>query len=86
VKSKRTKKLHPFDDDRSLWGQPFRPEELRGLAEDVERQNAIARRLRLALPLEKRMNVLVLPWLGSRRRLRIQHSRLARLNRRSGSL
>jgi hypothetical protein len=28
--------------------------------EDVERQNTIARRLRLALPLEKRMNVLVL--------------------------
>jgi hypothetical protein len=49
-----------FDDDRSLWDEPFRPSELRGLAADVERQNAVARRLRLALPLEKRMNVLVL--------------------------
>jgi hypothetical protein len=60
MKSRRTKEIvHPFDDDRSLWDQPFRSSELRGLAEDVERQNTIVRRLRLALPLEKRMNVLV---------------------------
>jgi len=41
-----------------MWDEPFRqhPGEL---AEDAERQDAIARRLRLALPLEKRMNVLV---------------------------
>jgi hypothetical protein len=63
----------PFDDDRSLWNEPFRqrPGEL---AEDVERQDALARRVRLALPLEKRMNVLVRPWIGSRRRRRIQRA------------
>ena len=60
MKSRRTRKDVPsFDDDRSRWDEPFGP--VRGLSEDVERQDAIARRLRIALPLEKRMNVLVLP-------------------------
>ncbi len=58
MKSKRTS-VPSFDDDRSSWDEPFRPRDLRGLSKDMERQDTIARRLRLALPLEKRMNVLV---------------------------
>ena len=51
----------PFDDDQSVWDRPFRLQDMRGLSEDMERQDALVRRLRLALPLEQRMNVLVLP-------------------------
>jgi hypothetical protein len=47
-----------FDDDESLWDVPFRPSDTRGLAREIERLDAIARRARLALPLEKRMDVL----------------------------
>ena len=56
----KTEGVPRFVDDRSMWDEPFRPRDLRGLAKDMERQDAIARRLRLALPLEKRMNVLVI--------------------------
>ena len=47
-----------FDDDKSLWDVPFRPSDTRGLAQEIEHLDAIARRARLTLPLEKRMNVL----------------------------
>jgi hypothetical protein len=47
-----------FDDDRSLWDTPFRPEDTRDLTRDIEEQDAVARRVRLSLPLEQRMNVL----------------------------
>lgn len=58
---RRLSRLFPtFVDDRSMWDEPFCPRDLRGLAKDMERQDAIARRLRLALPLEKRINVLVI--------------------------
>jgi hypothetical protein len=56
---RKTESVPQFDDDRSMWDRPFLPEDLRGLAEDTARQDALVRRLRLALPLEKRMNVLV---------------------------
>ena len=49
----KTEGVPRFVDDRSMWDEPFRPKDLRGLAKDMERQDAIARRLRLALPLEK---------------------------------
>jgi len=60
MKSRRTRDPS-FDDDWSMWDEPFRPDDTRGLSEDMERQDALVRRLRMALPLEKRMNVLVLP-------------------------
>lgn len=47
-----------FDNDKSLWDVPFRPSDTHGLAQEIERLDAIARRVRLALPLEERMNVL----------------------------
>lgn len=68
MRSKKTESDPPFDDDRSLWDKPFR--NVRGLAEEMEQQDARVRQLRLELPLKARMNVLVLPWLGSRRRTR----------------
>ena len=56
-----------FDDDQSLWDVPFRPSDTRGLAREIERMDAIARRARLALPLEKRMRVLYRPSLRGTR-------------------
>lgn len=50
-----------FDDDRSLWGVSFRPEDTCSLAQEIERLDAIVRRERLKLPLNKRMNVLYRP-------------------------
>lgn len=44
-------------DDRSLWDLPFRPQDTLGLAQDIDEHDAIARRIRLSLPLEQRMNV-----------------------------
>jgi hypothetical protein len=44
-------------DDRSQWDLPFKPQDTLGLAQDIEEHDAIARRLRLSLPLEQRMNV-----------------------------
>ncbi len=44
-------------DDRSLWDTPFKPEDTFGLAQDIEEHDAIARRIRLSLPLQQRMNV-----------------------------
>ena len=51
--------VQSFDDDQSLWDKPFPRRGVHDLTKDMERQDAIVRRLRLALPLEKRMNVLV---------------------------
>ena len=42
-----------------MWDNPFPPRDVHDLSKDTERQDALVRRLRLALPLEKRMNVLV---------------------------
>jgi len=75
---RKTESVPQFDDDQSMWDRPFRPEDLSGLAKDTERQDALVRRLRLSLPLEKRMNVLVLPWVGSRRRRRLGLQRRVR--------
>ena len=47
-----------FDNDESLWDVPFKPSDTIGLAEEIERKDAMVRRIRLALPLEKRMCVL----------------------------
>ena len=55
-----------FDNDESLWDIPFRPSDTRGLAQEIERLDSIARRVRLALPLEQRMNVLYRPFSGRR--------------------
>ena len=44
-------------EDRSLWDLPFKPQDTLGLAQDIEEHDAIARRIRLSLPLEQRMNV-----------------------------
>ncbi len=49
-------------DDRSLWDLPFKPQDTLGLAQDIEEHDAIARQIRLSLPLEQRMNV----WLRRR--------------------
>lgn len=56
-----------FDDDESLWDTPFKPEDTRYLAKDIEEQDARVRHARLALPLERRMNVLVVRAPGERR-------------------
>ena len=57
-------------DDRSLWDLPFKPQDTLGLAQDIEEHDAIARRIRLSLPLAQRMNVWLrrsLPKPGARR-------------------
>lgn len=58
-KERRRSDTAKVDDDRSLWDQPFKPGDTIGLARDIEEHDAIARRVRLSLPLVKRMNVWV---------------------------
>lgn len=43
------------------WDVPFKPSDTRGLAQEIERLDALVRRERLKLPLKKRMNVLYRP-------------------------
>ena len=63
---KSNMKKPTFDEDESLWDTPFKPEDTKGLAKDIEEQDARVRRIRLSLPLGKRMKVLVVKPRGGR--------------------
>ena len=49
------------DDDETDWDQPFdmTPDKIEALTQEMDKIDAIARQHRLALPIERRLNVLV---------------------------
>ena len=61
MQSKKVPDVVFDDDDETGWDQPFdmTPDKIEALTQEMDRIDVIARQHRLALPIERRLNVLV---------------------------